>query len=250
MNSWKNPQDPLISVIVPAHNEEEWIQDTLRTLMDQKTSVPYEIIVVDNASQDGTTQVAQAMGAKVIYEGKKSLPQARQAGYLGSHGKYLAYIDADSWAPPNWIESIDRAFNKYPQAAALYGTFRYRVKSKVHLYCCGFWFRYCLRVHNWFARGQNIAGCNFAVPRKTLEKINGFNLKIEFFGEDVDMANRIKRVGKIYPMNCRIDSSGRRFDEEGLFLPGILYFLNNIFIKVFKRPLIKYPSTTQASKLS
>jgi len=53
---------PLISVIVPAYNEELWLEQCIRALQSQETSFLYEIIVVDNNSTDSTAEVAERLG--------------------------------------------------------------------------------------------------------------------------------------------------------------------------------------------
>ncbi|MDD2679110.1 MAG: glycosyltransferase family A protein, partial [Candidatus Nanoarchaeia archaeon] len=52
-------QKPVISVIIPAYNEEDSIEKTLISLKNQKTKVPYEIIVCDNNSTDKTFKIAK-----------------------------------------------------------------------------------------------------------------------------------------------------------------------------------------------
>lgn len=220
MTSWKNPTSPVISVIVPAYNEEKWLEASLSTLLEQETTTPYEIIVVDNGSTDRTSEIARAMGARVVYERENSLTRAREAGYRATQGKYLAYMDADSWAPSNWIESIAQGFKKHPKAVALYGSFRYKLKSSIHRFIFWLYFNIILRIYHWLVRGQSLAGCNFSVTRDALQKVGGFNFGIHFYGEDVELAGRLRKIGKIYPLNCEMVSSGRRFDEGGFLIPG------------------------------
>lgn len=65
----KNPENPLISVVVPTLNEEKFIERTLVSLINQDFK-NYELIVVDNNSLDRTAEIAERFGARVIFEPK------------------------------------------------------------------------------------------------------------------------------------------------------------------------------------
>src|SRR5215213_507620 len=91
-----------ISVIVPAYNAEPWIADTLRSVLDQTIDpASYEIIVVDNGSQDHTIDVAAAAlrsaSARVTLssEPQRGPAYARNHGLRLAHGSWIQYLDAD-----------------------------------------------------------------------------------------------------------------------------------------------------------
>jgi 4,4'-diaponeurosporenoate glycosyltransferase len=100
----------LISIIIPARNEEHIIGKLLSSLAGQ-TFKPHEIIVVDDESSDNTAVVAQTFNIKII-RGKKA-----ENGWLGkswacfqgaqySNGDTLLFLDADTWLTPNGLEDI------------------------------------------------------------------------------------------------------------------------------------------------
>ncbi len=111
---------PYISIIIPAHNEEKYVQKTLQSLQ-QQTYTDYEVIVVANGCTDQTEEILQknADGEKVRY---LSLPQpnvsvARNAGALNSHGKVLLFLDADTQLTANSLQAIHEHFTtKYAVA--------------------------------------------------------------------------------------------------------------------------------------
>ncbi|MDD5054512.1 MAG: glycosyltransferase family A protein, partial [Candidatus Nanoarchaeia archaeon] len=70
-------QKPVISVIIPAYNEEDSIEKTLISLKNQKTKVPYEIIVCDNNSTDKTFKIAKKIADKTVKEKKQGGAYAR-----------------------------------------------------------------------------------------------------------------------------------------------------------------------------
>src|SRR3954469_23358562 len=89
----------MISFIVPAHNEKAWIGgciDAIRQAMDARRE-PYEIIVVDDASTDGTATVAKLHGADVILcVQHRQISATRNAGARRSRGDALFFVDADT----------------------------------------------------------------------------------------------------------------------------------------------------------
>ena len=76
-----------------------------------------------------------------------------------------------------------------------------------------------------------LQGGNFIIRRTALEKANGFDTNIEFYGEDTDIARRISKFGKvIWTFQLPILASGRRLAKEGLINAAIKYTRNFIWI--------------------
>jgi glycosyltransferase involved in cell wall biosynthesis len=74
-------KNPLISVIIPAHNEEAFIRKCLDSLSKQTLEKKlFEVIVINNASKDGTAGIARKYNVRVINEERKSVVLARQKG--------------------------------------------------------------------------------------------------------------------------------------------------------------------------
>jgi glycosyltransferase involved in cell wall biosynthesis len=98
---------PEISVIVPAYNREALLETTLHSLIGQ-TLQPLEIIVVDDASTDGTATVAESFGGcvRVVQVPHGGPSAARNAGFAASKGEYIHFFDSDDVAVPNkhWIQ--------------------------------------------------------------------------------------------------------------------------------------------------
>jgi glycosyltransferase involved in cell wall biosynthesis len=94
-----------VSVVIPAHNEEKYIERAIRSIHAQ-TVVPCELIVVDNCCTDRTPHIAQTLGARVVVEKKKGIVHARNAGFDAAKGDVIARIDADTQAAPDWIKRI------------------------------------------------------------------------------------------------------------------------------------------------
>src|SRR5579885_3136703 len=90
----ETPERPLVSVVVPALNEELWLERCICALQRKQTAVPYEIIVVDNGSTDGTAGLAERLGVRVVHESRRGLTFARQAGQDAARGAIVAHTDA------------------------------------------------------------------------------------------------------------------------------------------------------------
>ncbi|MCP2032472.1 glycosyltransferase involved in cell wall biosynthesis [Okibacterium sp. HSC-33S16] len=112
---------PSISVIIPVYNDAELLRTCLAALATQ-TRTADEIVVVDNASTDASAHVARLAGARVVLEPQRGILAATAAGFDAASGDILARLDADSVAPPTWLEQIERCFENRPEAYAVTGT--------------------------------------------------------------------------------------------------------------------------------
>lgn len=98
-----------ISVVIPAYNEEKYIEKCLQSVLDQKEK-PDEIIVVDNNCTDKTVEIAQKLGARIVKEKKQGMIFARNTGFNAAKYEILAKTDADAIVPHDWISRIKKAF--------------------------------------------------------------------------------------------------------------------------------------------
>src|SRR5262245_30401408 len=93
---------PHFSVIIPAFNEERYLGPTLESLnaavdrLRRKRGKSAEVIVVDDASTDGTAAVARQLGATVHHEADHNIARARNLGAEQALAPVLVFIDADT----------------------------------------------------------------------------------------------------------------------------------------------------------
>ena len=92
-----------ISIVIPAYNEEKAIESVIDACLKQ-TYPDFEIIVVDNASTDKTSELAQKKKVKVVLENRKGLLWAREAGRKVATGQIIANLDADCLPDPDWLQ--------------------------------------------------------------------------------------------------------------------------------------------------
>jgi glycosyltransferase involved in cell wall biosynthesis len=98
--------NPLVSILIPAYNAEEWIADTIRSAMAQ-TWQRKEIIVVDDGSKDRTADVARrfaSQGITVVSTKNQGAAAARNHALQLSKGDYIQWLDADDLLSPDKIE--------------------------------------------------------------------------------------------------------------------------------------------------
>lgn len=124
--------NPLVSILIPAYNAEEWLADTLRSAIAQ-TWDRKEIIVVDDGSRDDTAALArsfEAEGVTVFSQKNQGAASARNQAFALSHGDYIQWLDADDLLAPDKIQRQMQALGPAPDRKILvsgeWGRFMYR----------------------------------------------------------------------------------------------------------------------------
>jgi glycosyltransferase involved in cell wall biosynthesis len=115
-----------ISVIIPAYNAEQYIRTAIESCLSQ-TYAPCEIIVIDDASTDGTAAIAESFPSpvRVIRLTENSgVSVARNRGVQASIGDWIAFLDADDWFFPRKLELQRRCASENEHAMLLYTGFR------------------------------------------------------------------------------------------------------------------------------
>ena len=228
-----------LTLVIPAHNEESCIGETLDTVIKHSRGRLREIVVVDNASTDKTAEIARSRsGVRIVFEARKGLTSARQAGFDATTGEWIAYIDADTLIAPEWMDKAEKITHAHPDIVSLSGPRRYFGSS---------WWRLWTLNAMWMIApvmyrvvGYMILGGNFLAKRSAIQKIGGFDRSIAFYGEDTDLARRLSKVGKtLFCMDFYAYASARRFEKEGIWKPNVTYALNYLWPALFGRPYTK-----------
>ncbi|HAP8915983.1 TPA: glycosyltransferase family 2 protein, partial [Enterococcus faecium] len=99
-----------ISVIVPAYNVENYLENCLESISNQ-THSNIEIIVVDDGSPDRSGEIAEEykkkdMRLKVIHQVNGGLSAARNSGLDSATGDFVCFIDSDDWIEPDYLELL------------------------------------------------------------------------------------------------------------------------------------------------
>lgn len=101
----------MISIVVPARNEEDNLRRLLRSVEEQEFE-DYEVVVVDGGSTDGTREVAEEYGATVIEGPLKGPAVARNMGWRESKGDYIYFMDADWFFDGEVLQKVEAEFDE------------------------------------------------------------------------------------------------------------------------------------------
>jgi glycosyltransferase involved in cell wall biosynthesis len=123
---------PLVSILIPAFNAQEWISDTLRSAVAQ-TWERKEIIVVDDGSTDETLAIARRFESdctRVVTQENQGAAASRNKAFSLSQGDYIQWLDADDLLAPDKIERqmevLERCGSKRTLLSSGWGRFMYR----------------------------------------------------------------------------------------------------------------------------
>jgi glycosyltransferase involved in cell wall biosynthesis len=125
---------PLVSILIPAYNSEQWIGDTLRSAIAQ-TWEHKEIIVVDDGSTDRTLEIARQFepkGVQVFTQTNRGAAATRNAAFRLSQGDYIQWLDADDLLSPDKVASqmsvAEQLGSKRTLISCGWGKFLYRYR--------------------------------------------------------------------------------------------------------------------------
>ncbi len=232
-------QNPKVSLVIPAYNEEKYLGACLDHSIKNSAGDFFEIIVVDNASTDRTSEIAESYpGVRVVWEPRKGLTRARQRGFLEASGDIIAYVDADTKMPAGWYDKVINEFQNDPGLGCLSGPYIYfDLPRWQQLILKLYWYS---TLPMYFILGYLVVGGNFAIRKDVLEKMRGFDTSIEFYGEDTNIARRAQKFGKVkFSLAFAINSSGRRLSQQGLPTMAGLYVFNFFSEVLTHRPFTK-----------
>ncbi len=216
----------LVTVIVPAYNEQDLIAGCLDSLINQTIEQDqYEILVVDNNSTDHTARIALEKGARVVKELRKGYVHAIRKGIEESQTEFIAFTDADCRVPPDWLARILTNFNGSTKIVAVGGKLAfYDVVPLVDK---------SVRAILYFNKA--LPGNNMAIRRDALAEIGGIDPRVNLT-VDYWLTLKLRKVGKHkIDRSLVVKTSGRRF--RGSFDSDIKYILNVMSLQVSSRPV-------------
>jgi glycosyltransferase involved in cell wall biosynthesis len=115
---------PLVSIVIPTWNEEINILRAIGSLSKIETTIPFEIIVVNNNSTDNTQLTLDKLHVTSLFEKKQGPGPARQTGQEHAQGKYVLLADADCFYPPQWLNEMIKALSQ-PNTVVAYGRYAF-----------------------------------------------------------------------------------------------------------------------------
>jgi glycosyltransferase involved in cell wall biosynthesis len=193
----------MISFIVPAHNEQAQLGRTLRAIHSAAHPVgqPYEVIVVDDASADATSEIARQNNARVVSVNNRQIAATRNSGARAALGERLLFVDADTIISPGVLASALRSMDK----GAVGGGAPARFEADAPLYA-----RLLLLSFGLAMRIAGISGGAFMFcKREVFRAVGGFDERL-FGAEDAAMSWALKREGRFVVLWKYVSTSGRR----------------------------------------
>jgi cellulose synthase/poly-beta-1,6-N-acetylglucosamine synthase-like glycosyltransferase len=115
---------PLVSIVIPAWNEEINILSCIASLAKSETPFPFEIIVINNNSSDNTQSTINQLHVKNFFQQIQGSGPARQLGQEKANGKYILSADADCIYPKDWITEMVQELMK-PGVVCVYGRYSF-----------------------------------------------------------------------------------------------------------------------------
>jgi glycosyltransferase involved in cell wall biosynthesis len=203
-----------VSVEIPAYNEEKYIGNCLRSLLNQTEKID-EIVVVDNNCSDMTVDVVKKFpGVKIIREKKQGMIPARNAGFDYMSGDILIKCDADTVFPENWIEEVKLAFKNNPGCTGVSTLVFFDdlpwVRKLPWLYYIYFF------IPKLIIGDYPLNGPGYAITKKVWAKVKSeICLDDKKVHEDIDLSFHIKKYGRIiFIKKCLLKSSARRIKTK------------------------------------
>lgn len=193
-----------LSFVIPAHNEEVLLGATLHAICAaaEAAGEPFELIVVDDASNDRTPVIAAAGGAKVIPVNHRKISAVRNAGARVATGQVLIFVDADTFVPPATLAAALQAL----KGGAIAGGAWVKLESGVPL-----WGRILASlIIGIYHRLGHAGGCFLFTRREAFETVGGFD-EHYYATEEMHLSKALKRLGPFVLVREPVITSGRKF---------------------------------------
>jgi len=233
----------MISIIIPARNEEKYIEGCLISIFSQQHGVNFEVIVVDNASSDRTAAVVRKKfpQAKVLSEQRPGTNRSRQKGFDAATGDIVVFLDADVRLPEGWLQRIENRLKRSPDLVAISGPYRYygipwflNVLSDLYTFLVTLPWQLFTKITGL---PSFMIGGNMAIRKNRLIEAGGLNTDLQFFGDDTDTGRRLYKVGRvIFSFRFWVYTSARRYKKNGVVKTTIAY-LRNYFSLIYTHKL-------------
>jgi glycosyltransferase involved in cell wall biosynthesis len=209
---------PLVSVVIPAHNEGAYIgkclacvQNAAKQIEPQQT----EIIVVANRCTDDTAEVARSFGANVVENGARCIAAVRNAGAAKARGQFLVTIDADSYMSESALAEVCTLLHSGDYIGG--GAIPVFDRASLGIFVSTLVVAANL-LPTMFKEG-GLSGAMFWTYTKAFHALGGFDESLVSL-EDMDFARRLKAFGVRYnrkygTLRSKLLTSARKFDQFG-----------------------------------
>lgn len=189
--SEQSGKEPTVSVVVPVLNGMPLLEDQLRALVTQDYARPYEVVIADNGSTDGTIALAESWSARhptvrlVDASARRGAPAARNLGVDAARAPLIAFCDADDVVQVGWLKGCVHALGSADVVAGYYDFWTLNGTPPAPNQAA------TVRQLGFLPAGLT---ANLAVRRAAFERASGFNEEL-FLGDDIDLCWKIQLNG-------------------------------------------------------
>jgi GT2 family glycosyltransferase len=187
----------VISVVVPVRNDPEHLRACLESLAATRGAEDHEVIVVDDASTDGSAGVAASLGARVLRLERRAGPAAaRNLGAEAARGEHLFFVDADVCVHPETLGQVVSAFAADPGIDALFGSYDREPGASNFLSQYKNLFHHFVHQQGSPEASTFWSGCG-AIKRSVFLEMGGFDTSYARpCIEDIELGARLRRAGR------------------------------------------------------
>ncbi|GAB3899481.1 glycosyltransferase family 2 protein [Spirosoma agri] len=210
---------PVVSIMVIAYNEEVNILRSISSLSYLETSIPFEIVTVNNNSKDRTQDTIDKLHVKKFFQPIQGCGPARQMGQEMATGKYMLLADADCLYPANWLNEMMKKLDQ-PGVVCVYGRYSFIANTQLP--------RWQLTIHETlkdivaefrqFKRPYlNAYGISMGYLREAGLKA-GYMMHNRTWGEDGRICFDMMPYGRVVPMktsSARVWTGPRTLMKDG-----------------------------------
>ncbi len=251
----------VLSIIIVNYNVKEFLQNLLHSIDKSAQNISHEIIVIDNASDDGSVEFLQKNFPSVkLILNKENLGfgKANNIGMKMAAGKYFLLLNPDTLLSENTISEMINFFERTPDAG-LAGCKILNPDGSLQLACRrsfpGPWTSFCkvTGLSSFFPKSKifarynltyldedktyevdAISGSFMVMKKEVYEKAGGFDEDFFMYGEDLDLCYRIQKAGyKVYYVHSTqiIHYKGESTKRSGIDETKLFYDAMHLFVK-------------------
>ena len=199
---------PVLSIVIPALNEAAGIEATLQALQPLRLR-GVELVLADGGSSDSTPTLAQTWVDAVV-DAPRGRALQMNAGAARARADVLLFLHADTRLPPLADVLVLQAVQRSDKGAC-WGRFDVRIEGRPRM------LRVVAALMNLRSRASGIATGDQAifVTREAFERVGGF--PVQPLMEDIEISRRLKRLGRPACLGARVCTSGRRWEQRGVW---------------------------------
>jgi glycosyltransferase involved in cell wall biosynthesis len=218
-------EQPLVSVVMPAYNDEKYIADAIKSVLAQ-TYGNFELVIINDGSTDRTDDIIYSLGNEKIryfYQENRGLAATHNEGLRRAFGSLLIKLDSDDMMTPDFIERHVEEFARCPDADLIYCDDRLIRENgdPIRVIKRSEYADRKLLIRDLFCNGFPVIPFRTCIRKRVFEKIGLFNEELRM-AEDYDMMRRFVKAGlkahhlreALYLRRMAEDSLSRRYTEE------------------------------------